>query len=180
MTVALAEEWPLESVQPDEEEAIYDLLIALQAELNRIEEDIEDLYKQRFVDTATGEELERLGSEVGIVKQTGESEERYRLRVKIAKSISRSDGSLPALARTLDCIFDDGATSISISTVNAEPATQITVPSKLLNNISLTRSELEDELRNFVPVNDRIEIVTDDTWLLGESGSQGLGDGGLI
>jgi hypothetical protein len=180
MTVQLAEEWPLESIQPDEEEAIYDLLIALQEELNRVERNIDDLYDERFVDSATGEELERLGAEVGVVKQTGESEDRYRLRVKIAKSISRSDGSLPALARTLERIFGDNAATLTLETVPGDPAIRLRVPTEVLDTIPLTRGELETELRQFMPVNDRIEVVTDDTFVLGASGSQGLGNGELL
>jgi hypothetical protein len=175
----LTEQWPYETIGIDDDEAIADVLRALQTELDELDGEIQNLRDQRFVDTATGPELEKLGAEVGVVPETGESEDRYRYRVRLGKAIADSDGTLPTFAQILHVALGEDATSVSLAPVTDEPAVQLSIPSDVINDLPVTQSELEGILVDALPDSDGLNIITDDTWLLGESGSQGLGKGGL-
>lgn len=171
--------WPFDHVHPDESEAIYDLLVAAGTELDHLDVQIDSLQQQRFLDTATGGELEKLAAEVGVHKETGESKARFRTRARVGKARSRSTGTLPDFAQLLHVLFGDDATECSLSAVTGDPAVRLTVPSVLVDDSPFSASEIESLLEPALPMGDGLVVVTDDTFLLGESGSQGLGEGGL-
>ena len=171
--------WPYETIVPKDGDAVYDLLVAIETELDRIDVQADELQEQRFINTATTEELRKLAAEVGVTKETNESEERFRFRAKLAKAVARCDGTFPKFAQVLRLIFGEDAQQITVSAPAGEPVVKLTIPSELINDIPLTLAELEAELLNALPASDGLEVISDDTWLLGESGSQGLGEGGL-
>lgn len=175
----IADQWPYETIGLDDDEAVADVLRALQTQLNELDRQINTLRDQRFVDTATGDELEKLGAEVGVVPETGESETRYQYRVRLGKAIADSDGTLPTFAQILHVALGQDATSVSLAPVTDEPAVQVSIPSDVIADLPVTQSELESILVDALPDSDGLNVISDDTWLLGQSGSQGLGEGGL-
>lgn len=177
--IAVHDNWPFETIVPYEDEALYDLIVAYETQLDRVDVQADELMEQRFIDTATTRELEKLAAEVGVNRETNESEERFRFRTKIAKAVTRSTGTIDSFATVLYTIFDDDVSEISIDTPPDEPVVQLIMPSDLVDQIPLTLNELEDELIEIIPTADGLEIITDDMWLLGESGSQGVGEGEL-
>lgn len=176
----LRAEWPFDRVTPEPNTATDDLLRAVSNELTYEHDEIQRVRKQRFVDTATGAELVKLGAEIGVSPQANESEERFQLRVLVAKAVSGSNGTLPTLARVLYVIFDDNTDRCSVSIEPNDPVVQLTVPTAQLDKIPFTKLELESNLQPVLPAGDKLQIITDETWILGESGSQGLGNGGLL
>jgi hypothetical protein len=177
--------WPYDQIVPDEGEAIYDLLISFEHSLDHVSNEVQNLKRERFLDTASNEELEKLAAEVGITRQTNEDDERLRLRAVIARASTRSDGTVKSegtvfgLAEMLYVIFGDQTKEMQISSPGDHPVVQIEMPSDLIDEIPLTIAELEDALVDIIPAGDALEIITTDTWLLGESGSQGIGEGEL-
>lgn len=173
--------WPFENIGLEEDEAVYDLLKAGEGQLDRIDVQLDELQEQRLLDTATSRELEKLAGEVGVLRQTGESDERLRFRALIGKAVTRSDGTVPDIAQLLVVLFGEEATQrVSISAAADTPTVQIEIPSDVLDDCPLTRSELENELGPIVPASDDLTVLSSDTWRLGESGAQGLGEGGLV
>ena len=172
--------WPFEQVRPSENEAVYDLLRAFEVQLDRVDVQADELEEQRFIDTATTRELEKLAAEVGIVRETGESDSRLRFRTRIAKAVTRSQGTLEDFEQLLEVIFGDDADTITVSSPNDEPVVQLNIPSAVVDDTSLTRVELERRLADVIPTSDDLLIITDDTFTLGQSGNKGLGNGQLI
>jgi hypothetical protein len=176
----IEDNWPYDTITPHEDEALYDLLVAMETQLDRVDVQADELQEQRFLETATSHELEKLAAEVSTPRQTNEDDERLRFRALIAKAVTRSDGTIDDLGAVLHVIFGDDATNISVDAADSEPVLRLTIPSSLVDNTPLTVSELESELTDIIAVGDRLEIFTDETFLLGESGSQGIGEGKLV
>jgi hypothetical protein len=175
----IEDNWPYDTITPREQGAIYDLLVALETQLDRLDVQLDELQEQRFIETATTYELEKLAAEVGTQRETGESDERLRFRTAIAKAVTRSDGTIDDIAAVLYVIFGDDVQNINIEASSSEPVVQLYMPSTLVEDVPLTLSELEHELENITPVGDGLQIVTDDTFRFGESDDQGLGRGEL-
>lgn len=167
--------WPYEQIYPQQDEAIYDLLVAIETAFDQIDDDITYLHEQRLLQTATDRELEKLAAEVGITRETGESDEQLRFRTLIAKTSTRSNGTFEDLVGILYVLFEDDVSNISISAVDDEPTIHLEMPLGMIDDTPLTRLELSDALTDTIPLNDNITILTDDTLILGESGSRGLG-----
>jgi hypothetical protein len=172
--------WPFNSIVPDDDEPLYDILVAMEEELDRIDVQADELMEQRFLDTATTKELDKLSREVGVTRRTGENDTSLQYRAQLAKSISSSKGTTPQFAQTLELAFGDDVDNVNITTPTAAPQITLEIPEVLINDIPLTRAELEDELNDAVPAGDSVSIVSSDTFILGESGSQGIGEGELI
>jgi len=176
----LVENWPYEWQYIDDEDDLVDLLDAFATELQRLDAFVDELYEQRFVETATGVELDKLGAAVGVSRETGESDERYRFRVRLGKAVAASDGTAADVRAILRVAFDaEVRGAIEVAHVDGAPVTRFRVPSTAIDDIPLTTTELEAEIERGFPCSHAVELVTDETFLLSESGSQGLSEGGL-
>jgi len=171
----LLDEWPFETVVPEDGEAVHDGLTVIGNRLDAIDDDIQYLDEQRRVQTATGVELEKLANEVGIKRQQGENDERLRFRTLIAKASTRSDGTFDDIAQVLFIFFGDDVSKISLDAKPGEPTTLLSLPESLVNDIPLTETEFATALDDILPISDPIEVYTDDTLIFGQSGSQGFG-----
>jgi len=179
-TLDLVENWPYEFRYIEETDPIYNYLSIFATELQRLDAFINELYDQRFIETATGPELERLGAEVGVTREAGESDEVFRFRVKLGAAVAASDGTADDIADILALAFDDDTLeAITVEHINGDPLTQFTIPSHAIESIPLTKTELETEIQQAFPCGHVITIVRDDTFVFGGTGSQSLGRGGL-
>lgn len=149
-------------------------------EMARTDEFINKLYKERFLETATGRELEKLAAPLGVTRRENEDDEALRYRARIGKLIAASDGTASDFKTILDVAFDEAdKTNIEVSNVFDAPIIEVLVPKTRVNEIPITVNETEELLTRAVPAGRAVRVVTDDTWLLGEGGSSGLGEGGL-
>jgi hypothetical protein len=177
-------EWPYGFQSIPEGESLYEYLGVFVSELQRRDSSIGELADQRFIETATGRELEKLGKEVGITRQAGEDDDSLRLRVQIGKAVAASNGT-PEDIRTICAIAfgEDELDSITVSQVSGDPVLSFQIPSSLINDIPLSQSQLEDQLRATFPAGSDVTIITDDVFAFAESDGTapaygaGFGDG---
>jgi hypothetical protein len=147
-------------------------------QLNRLDQEITEVKKQAFIDTATGRSLDYLAGEVGVIRETGESDERLRFRTQIAKAIPQSTTDIQSFAELMVVLFGDEATNISLSTLTDEPIIKLTLTDSAINDIPLTRGELEGELEQIVPAGDSIFIEQEGQFrFLREGEGKGFGVG---
>lgn len=170
----LQNNWPYESVVPEDDEPLDDVLTAIAARLYHAQSDIDYIQDQQLLQTATGGGLESLAAEVDVYRQAGESDASLRKRALINKAETQSKGSFADLEKVLQVVFDD-ITKIRITAVQDRPTTTIGIPQSQLDDIPLTINELEAELQGAIPVSDPLNVVTADTFIFGETGEQGLG-----
>ncbi len=180
MTNDITANWPFRKIVPTDDEAISDFISVFEDELDRLDNTINTLQTERFVDTATGTQLDLLAAEVGITRETNENDDTLRLRVLLRKAAANSDGSLPDIARLLQIVFGDDKDKVTLSAVTDEPVLKVTVPSALLDSTPISTTRLETILEDALPASDGLVILTDETFRLGKSGDQGLGSGKLL
>lgn len=159
----------------------YKYLAAYAAEMRYVDEQINELYSQRFISSATGRELEKLGAPLGITRRAGESDESLRLRIAIGKPIASSNGTADDIESIIRIAFgEDALEDIQVGSVDSQPVTEFAIPQVYIDNIPLTRSEFRAELERAFPCGHGVQLITTDTFILGEDDEQGLGNGELI
>lgn len=180
-TLDVATNWPYESQPVSKSTPLYEYLSVYATELGRLDDSFNELYEQQFVDTATGEELEKLGAKLGVERTVGESESAYRFRVGLGKLIAASNGTAPDIRSILEGAFGKNALDgIEVTPVAGEPVTNIEIPSAVIDDSPFTVGEFEMSLEDAFPCGHGVRVRRGDTFLFGESGDQGLGDGELI
>ena len=176
--MTIRDNWPYDRVVPTEDEAIYDLLGVLETEYDRVDVELDELQEQRFIETATTNELEKLASEVGVVRQTGESDKRFRFRTIIAKAVTRSSGNIYELAQLLKILFGEDVENITLSVETDKPVVLLTLTDFMIQDVPVTQSVLEDLLSQVLPSSDNLNIVLSDSFAFeGDSPAGGFNEG---
>jgi hypothetical protein len=81
----------------DKDSLIFSLIKAVSKELDEAEEKITDVMKAHWVDTALADELDKIGSLLGLDRLSGEDDSRYRARLKRAVNEYKGGGTVPAI-----------------------------------------------------------------------------------
>jgi len=174
--------YPLDGVRVDPGSPHEDVFTGLLSTLETFDTSVCAVLNEKFIETASGQHLERLGEPVGIERVTGESDDSLRRRIAAAYLIARSTCDFESVAQAALVLLDADRDQIKL---NGPPDTdggvgEIEVPDPLVDDSPLTRNQIEEELSKAVPFGHRITLITNDVWRLGRSGSEGLGKGGLI
>lgn len=180
-TPALVKRWPYGFQHIGEHDPLFDYLSGYASELQQIDVFIDELYEQRFLESATGHELEKLAGEVGVTRDDGETDESLRYRARLRKAVAASDGTPSDIEVILQIAFSEETLGeINVTHSPGAPVTQFNIPGNEIDNIPISRAEFESELERAFPAGYGVVVARSDTWLLGESGAQGVGNGGLI
>ena len=167
-----------ETTYTDQDGAIVEFITVYERHHDDLVETVNELYDDRFVESATGRELEKLASEVGLDRQTGESDDRLRFRTQIAKAITRSSGNIYELATLFRILFGEDATNITLTPAENQPVVIMNVPDLIVDQIPVSVSVLEDLLSQALPSSDNLEIITGDTFAFdGQTTGGGFNEG---
>lgn len=176
----LQDYWPFREIYPDTGDALYDVFTAIEYLLDYLYVYIDELYDQRFLGTATNQELTKLAAEIGVSSFENETEDELRSRAKLAKGTSRSRGTWNDIVELLRLAFDtDNLSGITIREVSGEPTTELLIEESLFDSVPINQGTLADELQTAVPVSDDIQVVSSNAFRFDQSGSTGLSNGKL-
>lgn len=104
-----------------EEENLYKLLEVVALENNRIDLDIEEVYDDKFLGSATGEELEKIGDLVGVNRKTAEGDEKLRKRIQGEFIAQASDTTFETFASATLSILESNPRATEIKTPPDSP-----------------------------------------------------------
>jgi hypothetical protein len=90
------------------------LIAALASEFDDFEATLEDVNVARFVATATGQRLDRLGDIFDIDRRTGESDDKYRIRIQVALRELLSSGTVQEIKSAIVVLLDVDGSEIVI------------------------------------------------------------------
>lgn len=173
--------WPYDFQSIQDDDLLYEYLGVYATELSELDADTNELYKQRYLDTATGHELANLGATVGVTREAGESDDRFRFRIKLAKAVAASDGTAEDIRAIFTQAFDEETRdSITFERQADQPVVDVRIPAPGLDDIPLSDTEFETELERAFPCGYGVRVIPSDTFLLGESGDRGIGEGKLL
>ena len=141
---------------------LYKLLQVVGSENRRLDLELESLYDNRFVDTATGRELEKLGRYVGVTRKTDEKDDKLRIRINAAFASQASDTTRDSFATVALLVLDADSESVSFSSPpETEPKTvELTVDGSIINASPLTIDEIQVLLNGALSVDAQAVIIS--------------------
>jgi hypothetical protein len=146
----------------------YKLVDALLESADQFDADLEDAYDAHHIDSVVGDELNRLAQLVDVDRITGETDDKFRARIKAAFRTGN-------IGTTYDQFVEFTASVLNASvddlTFNTSPAVvTVTGDSNVYNNINITASELIDVLGGAVPAGHEVNVVEEGTFELKADG----------
>lgn len=160
------------AVQPEKGSKARDLAKVYKRQMDRLDIEIDRIYEQRFVETATGEELERLGAKYGIRRKSGEDDEKLRLRIGAAQQVSQSRGTYKDIAQIALEVLDCEPEQITLirPSESGEPGTGIIrVQGDVIDDSPFTIAEIANLLGDGAVAGHKIEVQQSDAFTFGDA-----------
>lgn len=159
----------------------YALMRALLTEADRIDSDLEDIYDQHHVNSATGDDLEKIGDLVNVRRQTGESDNRYRARIKGKFRAATTDTTFDQFVEFTASVLSTEISNVEfLTSYGARPATvDVAADTSVYDGVDLLPSELADILDDSVPAGHRVRVLERGTFRLKADGDTDDPDKGL-
>lgn len=161
----IVENWD-HPIDPHESTNLYKLLEVVASENKRIDIELDELYDNRFLGTATGTELEKIGDLVGVIRKTDEGDSKLRKRIRGAFAAHASDTTYESFTAAAISILDASPDTVSFLT---PPETQpkvveIQLDGAVLDESPLTESELTVLLNGALSIDARLQITNTGTF----------------
>lgn len=131
----------------------------------------QELYDERFIETATGQQLRRFGARVGVTRNDGESDEDFRFRVLLNHAVAASDGTAEDIETILRLAFGEAALeSITVSQSPSLPVTRFVIDQSLLDTIPVDEEGLTALLDRAFPCGTSVQILTEKVFTFSSDG----------
>lgn len=165
MTDEIIDNWD-HPIQLHESTNLYSLLKILASENKRIDLELDRVYDDRFLATASGQSLEKMGDLVGIDRKTKEQDKKLRKRIRAAFAASASDTTYESFASAALSILDADSGAIEIKTPPETPAkiVRLNVDGSVLEENPLTEDELSVILSAALSIDAKLEITETGTF----------------
>lgn len=160
---------------------MYHLVDALLSQADRIDEDLEEIYEQHHIDSATGADLDQYGELAEIDRNTGESDDKYRARIKANIRASSIGTTYDEYLEFTASILSTSVNNIELSTnYDGDPATlTVSTDSSVYENIDITPTEIVDILGRGVPAGHEVKALEVGTFRLKTDGESDTAENGL-
>lgn len=157
------------------------LIEALLTEADRVDTNLENIYEQQHVDSATGKELDQFGELVNVERKTGEGDDKYRARIKAAFRASTMGATFDQFVEFCANILNTDITNLNFRTnYGARPATvNVGADPSVYDSVNLTDAEVRDLLGEGVPAGHEVRVLEGGTFRLIADGQTNDPDKGL-
>lgn len=173
-------EWPSPAIDIGQNSNSYSLMNALLGVTDQQDKELEAIRRSHHIDTATDEELDEFGKLVQLDRKAGESDEKYRARLKVKFRVGNIGTTFDDFTEFASVLLDTNIENIEfITDLAATPATaQISAEEEIFDSVSLTRQEVGEFLGEAVPAGHAVDIIQQGTFALkvdGEADDPDLG-----
>jgi len=162
-TDTLVENFDNEAVVIRDDDDVDHLLQSIAIAIKRIDYEIDEQYGSRFVETASDEQLERLGEEVGVVRRNNEDDSEYRRRVLGGYAKASSDTTYDVFTQLVLNVLETSAENVEIDLDPSEedgPHIYVISQVNILEDSTLTIEDINSMLRDAVPMGHNVSVVT--------------------
>lgn len=161
----IVENWDHE-IEIHEESNHAKLLEVVGKENKRLDLDIERVYDSKFIRTATGTELEKIGSFVGIKRKNGEGDDKLQKRIEAEFVAQASDTTYSSFASAVLFILEAEANTTNIITPPQAPRKSVTVEvdGSIIADNPLTKTELANLLDKCVSAGGKVNLIETGTF----------------
>jgi len=148
------------------------LFKALLSSYNSVDDDIESLYEQTHINSATGAELDQFGELVNVERKSNESDAKYRARIKATFRASTMGATFDQYVEFCTSVLQTDVANLNFNTpYESQPATVIVgADGDVYNSVGFTAEEIVSLLEKGVPAGHRVEVVEGGTLQLKEDG----------
>jgi hypothetical protein len=159
----------------------YKLVRALLSEADRIDDDLEKVYDEHHINSADGESLDKFGALVNAPRKDGESDNKYRTRIKAEYAKARTDTDFDSFIQFVSAILDTGTENFDLLTGYDQNSATVTVSAdpSLYDEINLTVNEITDILGGGVPAGHEVIVQERGTFRLKSDGDFDTAENGL-
>lgn len=159
----------------------YKLMRALFTEADRIDNDLEYIYDQHHINTASGDDLEKIGDVVNVRRETGESDSRFRARVKGTFRAATIGTTFDEFAEFVASVLRTDLDSVDVLTnYGSRPATvNVAAEPNIYDGVDLQPIDLVNILEDGVPAGHRVRALENGTFRLKSDGDTNNPDKGL-
>lgn len=164
--------WDNGGIAFNENTNTYSLVKALLAPNDRIDDNLEDIYKSRYINTATGSNLDKLGHLVNLPRKYGEGDDKYRARIKVQFRVGTIGTTFDEFAEFTASLLNTDLPNITFDyNYGSDPATIfLYTDASVYDNSALTRSETADFLKKAVPAGHNVKAQERGTFRLKSDG----------
>jgi len=140
-------------------------------QMDRLDLEIDEMFEQRLVETATAQHLERIGARYGVQRKTGEDDDKLRLRIKAAQNVAQSRGTYRDIAEIALDIFDTDPSKMTLvppSESGQEGTGIIRTTGDVIDNSPFTTEEITSILSDGAIAGHRIKVEQEDAFTFGD------------
>jgi uncharacterized phage protein gp47/JayE len=156
----IIENWD-HSIQPSEAENLKRLLEVVASENRRLDLELDELYDNRFLSTATGVELEKIGDLVGVIRKENESDAKLRKRIRGGFAAQASETTYDSFTSAALSILDAGPEAVEFITppdTIGPKVVQVQLDGAVFDENPLTENELAVLLNGALSIDGRTDI----------------------
>jgi hypothetical protein len=163
-------------IDPYEESNLYKLLTVIVSENERLDIELDEIYDNRFLDTATGSELEKIAELVGVVRKTDEVDAKLRKRIRGAFAANASDTTYDSFTSAALSILDASPNQVTFITPPDSPpkTVEIQLDGSVIEENPLSSNELIILLNGALSVDAKTEITQTGTFAFYNDEDDGL------
>jgi len=159
----------------------YRLVRALMDVIDSVDYTLEDARRAHHIDTASGQQLDKIGKLVGLDRKTDEPDQKYRSRLKVQFRVGNLEPTFDNFAQLTAAALnaDIGVLDFDVS-LGADPATvTVSAPPDVYDANVITPSEAGQFLGDAVPAGHEVKMLESGTLRLKEDGQTDNADKGL-
>lgn len=159
----------------------YKLVNALLQQADRIDDDLDRVYHSHHIDTAEGKELEQYGKLVNAPRKSGESDEKYRTRIKAEFAQAKTNTDFDSFVEFCSAVLNTSPQNFEFSTnYGGNPATVVVAAdASLYESSDLTAAQIADIFDGGVPAGHAVSVLEKGTFRLKTDGETDDADKGL-
>lgn len=143
--------------------------------------DIENIYNQQHINSATGDELEKFGELVNVKRKSGESDDSYRARIKAVFRASTIGTTYDQFTEFCAEILTTNIENFNFNTpYGSNPATIVVgAEESIYADVGFTNQTIADLLQRAAPAGHSVDVVIGGTFRLKSDGETDDADKGL-
>jgi len=145
------EKWSHPVYQPRNGESVYELLQSLAKAQLKIDSDIEHLYQDLFIDSASDDAIERYGEIVDVRRRSNESIDEYKTRVRAAYNGSLSESTFDDVAQVILDVLGSDPSDTKIGIDPSKPVVVINTQREYLDDIPFEENEIISFIEQSLP-----------------------------
>lgn len=148
------------------EDTLHSLLKVVASENRRLDVELDELYDNRFLQSATGRELEKIGDLVGVIRKNGEQDPKLRKRIRGAFAAKASDTTYDSFTSATLSILDGSPETVEFLTPpDTNPkVVQVNVDGAVFDENPLTKDELVVLLNGALSIDARAKVKESGTF----------------